>query len=207
LTDVSFRHLISSVLALGVTFGLFWVMQALISMEGAGLGDAGPRYNINFVRLKRDETLNEKKRKMPDRTPPEEQPPPPPMNLARNLDLNQDIGGIDVGIDLDLGLGDGTGIVAHQGDTDIVPVVRVNPQYPIRAEERGIEGWVELEFTISAAGTVKDARVSSAKPKGVFDRAALRAIKKWKYNPKIEDGVAVERPGVTVRLRFDLEDT
>ena len=85
-------------------------------------------------------------------------------------------------------------------------MVRVNPQYPIRAEERGIEGWVELEFTISEAGTVKEARVIAAKPRGVFDRSALRAIKKWKYNPKVEDGKPVERPGVTVRLTFDLED-
>ena len=202
---MSLRHLISGGLALGVTFGLFWLMQALISMEGSGLDDAGPRYNIDFVRLKRDERLNEKERKMPDKTPPEEQPPPPPMNLISNLRPDQNVDGIDVGIDLGLDVAE-TGFVAAQGDSDVVPVVRVNPQYPIRAEERGIEGWVELEFTISEAGTVKDAKVTGAKPRGVFDRAALRAIKKWKYNPKLVDGVAVERPGVTVRLTFDLED-
>ncbi len=203
---MSLRHLIAAGLALVVTFGLFWVMQALISMEGSGLGDKGPRYHIDFVRLKRDETLHEKERKMPDKKPPEEQPPPPPMNLSQNLNPDQNIAGIDIGVDIGLDLGGGAGFVASQSDSDIVPVVRVNPQYPIRAEERGIEGWVELEFTISAAGTVKDAKVTNAKPKGVFDRSALRAIKKWKYNPKVEDGVAVDRPGVTVRLDFDLED-
>ena len=202
---MSVRHLISGGMALVVTFGLFWVMQALISMEGSGLGEKGPRYNIDFVRLKRDEQLHEKKRKMPDKKPPEEQPPPPPMNLNMNLRPDQNVAGIDIGIDLGLDVAE-AGFVASQSDTDIVPVVRVNPQYPIRAEERGIEGWVELEFTISEAGTVKDARVTNAKPKGVFDRSALRAIKKWKYNPKIEDGNPVERPGVTVRLTFDLED-
>ena len=203
---MSLRHLTAAGLALVVTFGLFWVMQALISMQGSGLADKGPRYNIDFVRLKRDERLHEKERKMPDKKPPEEQPPPPPMNLSQNLNPDQDIAGIDIGIDIGLDVGDGTGFVASASDSDIVPVVRVNPQYPIRAEERGIEGWVELEFTISAAGTVKDAKVTKAKPKGVFDRSALRAIKKWKYNPKVEDGVAVDRPGVTVRLTFDLED-
>ena len=85
-------------------------------------------------------------------------------------------------------------------------MVRVDPQYPIRAADRGVEGWVELEFTISESGAVKEAKVIAAKPKGVFNRAALRAIKRWKYNPKVEDGVAVERPGVTVRLEFNLED-
>jgi len=202
---MSVRHLISGGMALVVTFGLFWVMQALVSMEGSGLGDAGPRYNIDFVRLKRDEQLNEKKRKMPDRKPPEEQPPPPPMNLTQNLRPDQNVAGIDVGIDLGLDVA-GAGFVAAQGDTDIVPMVRVNPQYPIRAEERGIEGWVELEFTINETGAVILAKVTNAKPKGVFDRSALRAIKRWKYNPKVEDGVAVERPGVTVRLVFNLED-
>ena len=203
---MSLRHLTAAGLALIVTFGLFWVMQALISMQGAGLGDKGPRYNIDFVRLKRDETLHEKERKMPDKKPPEEQPPPPPMNITQNLNPDQDIAGIDIGIDIGLDVGDGTGFVASASDSDIVPVVRVNPQYPIRAEERGIEGWVELEFTISAAGTVTDAKVTNAKPKGVFDRSALRAIKKWKYNPKVEDGVAVDRSGVKVILNFDLED-
>ena len=189
-----------------VTFGLFWVMQALISMEGSGLGEKGPRYNIDFVRLKRDETIQEKKRKIPEKTPPKEQPPPPPMDLSRNLRPDQNIAGMDIGIDLGLEMDSGAGFVAAQGDSDSVPVVRVEPQYPLRAEERGIEGWVELEFTISAQGTVKDARVLRSKPKGVFDRAALRAVKKWKYNPKIEDGVAVERSGVAVRITFDLED-
>ena len=189
-----------------VTFGLFWVMQALISMEGSGLGEKGPRYNIDFVRLKRDETIQEKKRKIPEKTPPKEQPPPPPMDLSRNLRPDQNVDGMDVGIDLGLEMDSGAGFVAAQGDSDIVPVVRVDAQYPLRAEERGIEGWVELEFTISAQGTVKDARVLRSKPKGVFDRASLRAVRKWKYNPKIQDGVAVERPGETVRLTFDLED-
>jgi protein TonB len=193
-------------LALLVTFGLFWVMQALISMEGSGLGEKGPRYNIDFVRLKRDETIQEKKRKIPEKTPPKEQPPPPPMDLSRSLQPDQNVAGMDIGIDLGLEMDSGAGFVAAQGDSDSVPVVRVEPQYPLRAEERGIEGWVELEFTISAQGTVKDVRVLRSKPKGVFDRASLRAVRKWKYNPKIQDGVAVERPGETVRLTFDLED-
>ena len=202
---MTIRHLVAGGLALVVTFGLFWVMQALISMEGEGLGEKGPRYNIDFVRLKRDERVNEKERKMPDKKPPEEQPPPPPMNLA-SLKPDQSIDGMDIGIDIGLDVGDGAGFSLAQSDTEHVPVVRVKPQYPIRAEERGIEGWVELEFTISAAGTVKEAKVIGAKPKGVFDRAALRAIKKWKYNPTVEDGKPVDTPGVKIRLSFDLTD-
>ena len=84
--------------------------------------------------------------------------------------------------------------------------MRVNPQYPIRAADRGIQGWVEVQFTISAAGTVKDPVVVDAKPATIFNRAALRAIRKWKYSPKIEEGVAVDRPDVRVRLHFNLEN-
>ena len=62
-----------------------------------------------------------------------------------------------------------------------------------------------MVFTISAAGTVKDAAVVASEPGTIFDRAALKAIRKWKYNPKIEDGVAVERSGVPVRLKFVLD--
>ena len=91
-------------------------------------------------------------------------------------------------------------------DTDVVPLVRVNPQYPERAAMRGVEGWVEVEFTIGRAGGVEDARVVRSEPSSIFNRAALRAIRKWKYNPKIEEGTAIERPGVRVRLKFELKD-
>jgi protein TonB len=74
----------------------------------------------------------------------------------------------------------------------------------LRASERGIEGWVEVEFTISKTGTVKNPVVMNSHPSSIFDRSALKAIRKWKYNPKIEDGEAVERSGVKVRLKFEL---
>jgi protein TonB len=86
-----------------------------------------------------------------------------------------------------------------------VPLVRIEPEYPMRARQRGIEGWVVIEFTISEAGTVKDAVVVSAHPGTIFNRAALQAVRKWKYNPKIQDGAAVERPGQKVTLEFTME--
>jgi protein TonB len=62
---------------------------------------------------------------------------------------------------------------------------------------------VELAFTISPIGTVQDLVVTASQPSMVFDRAALRAVRKWRYNPKTENGVAVARAGVRVRLRFE----
>ena len=94
---------------------------------------------------------------------------------------------------------------AAASDTDAIPIVRVAPQYPMRAAERGIQGWVEMEFTISVAGTVKDPVVLASHPGSIFDKEALRAIRKWKYNPKIVNGEPVERHEMKVRLKFELE--
>ncbi|MGH8246953.1 MAG: energy transducer TonB, partial [Gammaproteobacteria bacterium] len=62
-----------------------------------------------------------------------------------------------------------------------------------------------VQFTITAAGTVKDAKVVASDPKNIFDDAALRAIARWRYNPKILDGAAVERVGVQTKITFQLE--
>ena len=80
-------------------------------------------------------------------------------------------------------------------DRDAIPIVRVAPEYPPRAIARGIEGWVQVQFTVTTIGTVKDAIVVAAEPRKTFDDAALKAIARWRYNPKVENGVAVERVG------------
>jgi protein TonB len=90
-------------------------------------------------------------------------------------------------------------------DTDVIPLVRIAPEYPPRALRRGVEGWVQVQFTITATGAVKDAVVVAADPPGLFDEAALRSIARWRYNPKVEGGVAVERVGVQTVIRFVLE--
>jgi protein TonB len=196
------RHLSAAFLAIGVTFGLFYLMQALILGKDMKLGEMSGTM-IDFVRLKKDSELDLKKRKMPDKKEPEEPPPPPDLSLARSNKPNQDMGDMAFAIDVDIDVG-GTDILIAASDTDVIPIVRVNPQYPLRASERGIEGWVEVQFTISKLGTVKDPRVLNSHPSSIFDRSALKAIRKWKYNPKIEDGEPMERPGVNVRLKFQL---
>lgn len=198
------RYLSTFAVAFVITFGLFWVMQALIGVEGQ-LDESKRGQVVDFIRLKKESEAETKKRKMPDKKPPEKEPPPPEMNLAKNLRPDQGIdGGIGgFGSDLELGVGPNLGGMAV-ADQDVVPLVRVNPEYPVRAAQRGIEGWVEVEFTISKAGTVKAANVIGYEPSKIFNQAALRAIRKWKYNPRIENGVPVERPGVIVRLSFRL---
>ena len=198
------RHLSAAFLAIGVTFGLFYLMQALILGKDMKLGEASGTM-IDFVRLKKDSELDLKKRKMPDKKEPEEPPPPPDLSMARSNKPSQEMGDMAFAIDVDIDMG-GTGFEIAASDSDVVPIVRVQPQYPLRASERGIEGWVEVEFTISKLGTVKDPRVTNSHPSSIFDRTTLKAIRKWKYNPKIEDGEPVERSGIKVRLKFDLSD-
>jgi TonB family protein len=79
------------------------------------------------------------------------------------------------------------------------------PNYPVRAREREIEGWVDLEFTVTKDGATSDAVVRGAEPAGVFDRAALDAVKRWRYEPRVVGGSVVEQR-VETRLRFRLAE-
>jgi periplasmic protein TonB len=90
-------------------------------------------------------------------------------------------------------------------DREPIPIVRFAPEYPLGAINKGAEGWVKVQFTITSVGTVKDAVVVEADPPKVFDQAALAAIARWRYNPKIEGGVAVERVGLQTLIKFYLE--
>jgi protein TonB len=91
------------------------------------------------------------------------------------------------------------------GDGDVIPIVRIEPQWPREALIQGIEGWVRVEFTIREDGSVADARVIEAEPRRIFDRAALRAIQRWRFRPRIVDGRPVERRA-TQTIEFNLED-
>ncbi len=74
------------------------------------------------------------------------------------------------------------------------------PVYPDRARERGTEGWVDLEYTVTNDGSTRDIVVRAAEPQGTFDNAAVNAVKRWRYEPR----VAEQR--VEARLRFRLSE-
>ncbi|WP_407333354.1 energy transducer TonB [Enterovibrio sp. 27052020O] len=85
---------------------------------------------------------------------------------------------------------------------EATPIVRVEAAYPPKALKRGIEGYVVIAFTIDQQGRPRDLKVIDAKPKRLFEREALRALKKWKYAPKRVDGKAIEQPEQTVMFEF-----
>jgi protein TonB len=78
-----------------------------------------------------------------------------------------------------------------------------SPQYPATAQAQRIAGSVTLEFTVDTNGETRDVHVIEATPPGVFDEAAITAVKHWRYAPLLVDGAAVEVP-VKTRIRFEL---
>jgi len=77
----------------------------------------------------------------------------------------------------------------------------VAPDYPTQAAIEGMQGWVDIDFTISKAGVPEDLTIRDAKPKRVFDRAAMSSLRQWRFEPIVEDGVPVARRA-TLRVRF-----
>jgi TonB family protein len=80
----------------------------------------------------------------------------------------------------------------------------VAPDYPRAAQRRNLTGTVDLMFTVSTIGTVTDITVLNAEPEGTFNQAAMKAVSKWRFEPVIENGVALEKR-TAVRLNFDLQ--
>jgi protein TonB len=192
--------------ASAIAFGLFWLMHALISQEMPRLEEDGPRRLVEFVRLKKTEHAPETRERKPPEPPPEpeKKPPPPKMSLAQAKMPQAPAPEVDIpNLDLPVQMGDVTGglTIGHGGgqqDGELMPLVRIAPQYPTRAAMDGIEGWVKLEFTITESGEVTDVKVTEAKPRRVFDREAIRAIRKWRFKPKRVNGKPVPRRAAQV---------
>ncbi|MEQ3659418.1 MAG: energy transducer TonB [Glaciecola sp.] len=86
------------------------------------------------------------------------------------------------------------------------PLVRFPPDYPPVASREGIEGWVEMSFSIDTSGAVTNVEVTNSEPKRIFDRAARRALQRWKYQAKVVNGKAIEQHGLSVMLEFKLSE-
>jgi protein TonB len=90
-------------------------------------------------------------------------------------------------------------------DRDLEPVSTPGPAYPPVAFRNGLEGWVEVDFTVTEQGTVRDVEVVSAEPDGVFDAAAVAAVAAWRYQPRVVNGQPVMQRS-SVRLSFNVAD-
>lgn len=197
------RILVGIVLGFLMTVGLFLVMQALIQSDRSPFTDAPTGRIVDFVRLLDDTPIEIKQRKPPPPPPVDEPPPEMPRPQMESTDTNfgVDISGVDVGIgDVSIGTG------GYSSDGEYLPIVKVKPIYPRRAQTRGIEGYVLLQFTVTKTGAVIDPVVIESEPPGIFDRAAKNAAVKFKYKPKVVDGEPIDVAGVLNRVTFELAD-
>jgi len=80
----------------------------------------------------------------------------------------------------------------------------VAPKFPPAASQRGIDGWVDLQFLVNTDGSVGELTIVGAQPVGIFEQAALDAVRHWRYQPLMRDGQpATQR--ARVRLRFAMQ--
>jgi protein TonB len=196
-----------------VSVALFATLQALIGVR-AETGEQLALSKVEFVRLKRSVEIEEKKREKVERVKPEQELVTPTLAVAKEegFDLGLDVEAIATGLGAEFGSaggggGDGRGALAFNAglsDRDPLPLVRVEPEYPPQARQRRLEGWVQVQFTISTAGSVKDSVVVKSSH-SLFERNALQAVSKWKYQPQLKGGKPTEAPGQQVVLRFKME--
>ena len=205
------RFPLSFVLAIALNAMLFTLLRALISSEGEVATISAPA-RIEFSRLRRSGQVEAIRRAKPKVEKPEKAPSAPSLAIeqASGSDARAEVAALAAPLGVGGGgvggiLGVGGGFGGDGGlDRDMVPLVRIDPQYPPQAQQRRLEGWVQLRFTVSGAGTVKNARVVKSSDL-VFENAALRAVEQWKYQPQLEAGKPVDRKDIDVIVRFDLE--
>ena len=205
------RYLSALILGVLISLGLFFLMQSLIDSGEQNTNASSEGQIMEFIRIREDETLSIKDRRKPQKPKPPKEPPPPPklivekqvkptMNRIKieipNIDLPSIAGGGPF-------LGNWAGNPLAEGD--VLPIVRIDPQWPREALVEGIEGYVEVEVTIGADGSVKDVRVIQSEPRRMFDRNVIRAVLKWKFKPRIINGVPVERKAIQM-LEFTLDN-
>jgi protein TonB len=199
------RFLVSILLGAAVTFTLFTFMAFLISSSDRGNNDV---LEDIIVEVNTTPPASQAAKR---RTPPPPPPPPPPTPPKVPVDI-PDVNTATTGISFSLpgviltgGTGGISGPVGLNKDGDATPIVRIDPKYPAQAAKKGITGWVKLSFTINKLGAVEDVTVLEAQPRRVFDKEAKRALRKWKYKPKLLDGKALRQSGLTVQLDFNME--
>lgn len=185
-------------------------MHTLISGDANKNREREESVRLDFIQVNQDEIENIRKRTPPPKPEPPKKPPPPPKLTVDSTDRPQQQMPDMQMPRIDLGIGSGAGPYLgnwsagdRNAEGDVIPIVRIEPQFPRDALVKGIEGWVVVEFTIEPDGTVSDPRVVDSNPRRIFDRNAVRAIYKWKFKPRIVDGQPVARRA-TQRLEFTL---
>lgn len=191
--------------ALLVVFGLFWILQSMIRVASTPPVMHEQLHVVDFIRLKKEQTLVKKERVKPKKPVPKKQPLKPKVDIKKDVKVvKQPLlhANIDVDLPIDLSavsaLGDAyvSGFGTQEVSTNVLPLSTIQPIYPKRAKMMKKEGYVKLEFTITAFGTVKDVEVVESHPAKLFDTSAKNALLKWKFKPKVVANRAVEQRAI-----------
>lgn len=182
---------------------IFGVIQYMVGNPRIRLTDAQEFDIANFIRMQEQsrEVRSRRDPKAPEK--PQQEQQQQLRQLARasggNIsDLAVDIPDLEIDIGLDIG-GD------IQIARELIPLVRIPPEFPQRAAARGVEGYVILRFTVTETGSVADPEVLRANPPGFFELAAKRAVMRWKYQPQIRNGKPTRVLTLT-RITFQLAE-
>lgn len=197
----------SVALSVVVGFGLFSLMAALIDQDVSKPDNERPKIaDIHMVEKPITDQIEEQK---PEKPPKPETPPPDlPEPDFQDPDVDAGLSTANAGTGVELGF-DAGGL--NISDGEYLPIVKIAPQYPRRAMSRGIEGYAIAEYTVTEAGTTQDcvvieAKTTSGNDTTIFDRAACNAAEKFKYQPRVVDGEAIQVPGVRNKFTFELAD-
>ena len=200
------RWAISMGIAAGVTLGLFFFMSVLIA-TGETLSERLSVVKIVDATMPdiELEVIEEIDKPEPIEELTEEQPELQDKQI--NLDAGPSLNIARMTIDIDTGLQLSNASI-NATDGDYLPLVAIAPQYPTRAAQRGIEGWCLVSFTVNGLGSVEEETITvvDAEPPQIFNRSSVRAAARFKFQPRVEDGVGVAVSGVQYLFRYQLEE-
>ena len=92
----------------------------------------------------------------------------------------------------------------YELDNPLTPLVMTQPIYPMRARQRGIEGWVKVQFVINEEGNTESIRIIKAEPESIFNKNVIRCVSSWRFSPGTIDGIKVKTLADQI-IRFELD--
>lgn len=194
------RTIFSILLAIPVVVGLFMIMHSLIDRDFEN-PEVSNQKIADLVQPDEDIQL-ETTAKKPDKVEDPEEPPPEIDMAQIDLDMDTNVDNIAPTASIDISIST-TGM--SSGDGEYLPIVKVAPIYPRRAQTRGISGYCIVEYTVTTSGAIRDPVAVDCQPSGVFEKASVKAATKFKYKPRVVDGEAIEVAGVQNKFTYELE--
>ena len=197
------RIIIGALLAIPVAGGLFFIMQYLIASADPKIDDKKTRKLADIHMPDREIETNVTEAK-PDKPDEVDEPPPDLDTPDLDMDMNVEATNMAPSGQVDVAIAGTGGLSASDGE--YLPIVKVAPIYPRRAQTRGITGYCIVEYTVTKSGSIRDPKPVDCQPQGIFERASVKASLKFKYKPRVVDGEAIEVAGVQNKFTYELEN-